>query len=57
MLCAVHRVCREGRRRQVSLVRFGPLEAVGAEAATVHIDAAAAALQAADTGLGATAGE
>lgn len=43
---------REGAPRQVSIVRFGPLEALSADAAVHHIDAAAAQMQAADAGLG-----
>ncbi|KAL4457300.1 hypothetical protein ABPG75_012165 [Micractinium tetrahymenae] len=48
---------RDGMQRQVSLVRFGPLEAISPEAAVHHIDAAAAAVEAVDGGLGDTAGQ
>lgn len=48
--------CRDGSQRHVSLVRFGLLEAVSPDAAVHHIDAAAAAMETADAGLGETSG-
>lgn len=47
---------RDGAQRQVSVVRFGPLEALSPDAAVLHIDAAAAAMQTSDAGLGEASG-
>lgn len=57
VLCAPHLpCCRDGVQRHVSLVRFGPLEAVSPDAAVHHIDAVAAAMETADAGMGETSG-